>query len=179
MKITVYGVVQGVGFRPTAYRVAKAMGLKGFVLNKGSNAEIHVDRDAERFLTELKKALPALARIDSAEIEEADEKLGEFTIVQSHDGERVSLIPTDAAICKNCRTDFIGENNRRHLYPFTNCTECGARFTVIEDLPFDRARTSMSDFPMCPECLKEYASRRPSRAPDAGRSTSSTTRMEE
>ncbi|HXK37327.1 MAG TPA: acylphosphatase, partial [Candidatus Paceibacterota bacterium] len=69
MKITVYGVVQGVGFRPTVYRVATAMGLKGFVLNNGSNVEIHIDRDAERFLEELTKALPALARIDRAEFE--------------------------------------------------------------------------------------------------------------
>jgi hydrogenase maturation protein HypF len=158
MKITVYGVVQGVGFRPTVYRVAKAMGLKGFVLNNGSNAEIHVDRDAERFLTELRTALPALARIDSVEIEETDEKLGEFKIVRSHEGARVSLIPTDTAICKNCMSEFNGGKNRRHLYQFTNCTECGARFTVIEDLPFDRTRTSMSDFPMCPECMQEYSS---------------------
>jgi len=158
MKITVYGVVQGVGFRPTVYRVAKAMGLKGFVLNNGSNAEIHVDRDARRFLTELKKALPALARIDRAEIEDVDEKLGEFTIAQSHDGKRVSLIPTDTAICRNCTSEFFAAKDRRHLYPFTNCTECGARFTVIENLPFDRARTSMSEFPMCRECLEEYRS---------------------
>jgi len=158
MKITVYGVVQGVGFRPTVYRVAKAMGLKGFVLNNGSNVEIHVDKDAELFLTKLKAALPALARIDHAEIEEADERLGEFAIAHSHDGARVSLIPTDTAICMNCTNDFNERDNRRHLYPFTNCTECGARFTVIEDLPFDRARTSMSEFPMCPDCLKEYGS---------------------
>lgn len=158
MKITVFGIVQGVGFRPTVYRVATAMGLKGFVLNNGSNVEIHVDRDAERFLTELKRALPALARIDRAEIEEVDEKLGEFRIAHSHDGARVSLIPTDTAICKNCTKDIFSEGNHRHLYPFTNCTECGARFTVIEDLPFDRSRTSMSTFPMCPKCIHEYAS---------------------
>ncbi len=158
MKITVYGIVQGVGFRPTVYRVARAMGLKGFVLNNGSNVEIHIDGDAERFLTELKKALPALARIDRAEIEEVDEKLGEFTIAHSHDGQRVSLIPTDTAICRNCVDDLFAEGNRRHFFPFTNCTECGARFTVIEDLPFDRSRTSMSEFPMCPDCLREYAS---------------------
>lgn len=158
MKITVYGIVQGVGFRPTAYRVAKAMGLKGYVLNNGSNVEIHVDRDARKFLDELKKALPALARIDRAEFEDVDEELREFTIHQSHDGKRVSLIPTDTAICSNCVADFNTPSNRRHHFPFTNCTECGARFTVIADLPFDRARTSMSDFPMCPNCQGEYKS---------------------
>jgi hydrogenase maturation protein HypF len=158
MRITVYGIVQGVGFRPTVYRVAKAMGLKGFVLNNGSNVEIHVDRDGEKFLTELKRALPALARIDRAEFEDIDEDLGDFSIAQSHDGKRVSLIPTDTAICGNCVADFGRPSDRRHLFPFTNCTECGARFTVIADLPFDRARTSMADFPMCPTCSKEYSS---------------------
>lgn len=151
MKITVYGIVQGVGFRPTVYRIAKLMGLKGFVLNNGSNVEIHVDRDAEAFLKRLKEELPALARIDRAEFEDVDEELQEFTIARSHDGSRVSLIPTDTAICKNCINDFNRNADRRFYFPFTNCTECGARFTVIADLPFDRARTSMSDFPMCPD----------------------------
>ncbi len=158
MKITVYGIVQGVGFRPTVYRVARRMGLKGFVLNNGSNVEIHIDRDAEEFLSELRKALPALARIDRAELEDVDEELQEFSIAQSHDGVRVSLIPTDTAICRNCAEDFGRPGDKRHHFPFTNCTECGARFTVIADLPFDRARTSMTDFPMCPSCTKEYAS---------------------
>jgi hydrogenase maturation protein HypF len=157
MKITVYGIVQGVGFRPTVYRVAKAMGLKGFVLNNGSNVEIHVDRDAEAFLKRLKKELPALARIDREEFEEVDEELEDFSIARSHDGRRVSLIPTDTAICELCVQDLTDPRNKRNWFPFTNCTECGARFTVIADLPFDRARTSMADFPMCPSCEKEYA----------------------
>jgi hydrogenase maturation protein HypF len=158
MKITVYGIVQGVGFRPTVYRVAKSMGLKGFVLNNGSNVEIHVDHDADAFLKKLKEELPALARIDRAEFEDIDEALQDFSIAQSHDGARISLIPTDTAICENCLHDFIRKADKRFHFPFTNCTECGARFTVIADLPFDRARTSMSDFPMCPSCNKEYAS---------------------
>lgn len=158
MKITVYGIVQGVGFRPTVFRVAKAMGLRGYVLNNGSNVEIHVDRDAERFLEELTRALPALARIDRAEFEDVDEDLEEFKIAQSHDGMRVSLIPTDTAICGSCVSDFKDLGNKRHHFPFTNCTECGARFTVIADLPFDRQRTSMVDFPMCPDCTREYSS---------------------
>lgn len=158
MKITVYGIVQGVGFRPTVFRVAKAMGLRGYVLNNGSNVEIHVDRDAEEFLERLRKALPSLARIDRADIEETHEDLGDFAIAQSTDGKRVSLIPTDTAICPQCVEDFLSAGNKRHLFPFTNCTECGARFTVIADVPFDRARTSMSDFPVCPSCGNEYAS---------------------
>jgi hydrogenase maturation protein HypF len=158
MRITVYGIVQGVGFRPTVYRVAKAMGLKGYVLNNGSNVEIHVDRDAEEFLRRLKQALPSLARIDRADIEQSKEELTDFTIHHSENGKRVSLIPTDTSICRSCAEDFSRPGSKRHMFPFTNCTECGARFTVIADLPFDRARTSMSDFPMCPSCAKEYAS---------------------
>ncbi|MDQ1371482.1 MAG: hydrogenase maturation protein HypF [Candidatus Thermoplasmatota archaeon] len=158
MKITVYGIVQGVGFRPTVFRVAKAMGLKGYVLNNGSNVEIHLDRGAEEFLERLRKALPSLARIDRADIEETREELGDFMIAQSTDGKRVSLIPTDTAICHQCADDFASAGDKRHLFPFTNCTECGARFTVIADVPFDRARTSMSDFPVCPSCHDEYAS---------------------
>jgi len=158
MKITVYGIVQGVGFRPTVYRVAKSMGLKGYVLNNGSNVEIHLDRDGEEFLKRLKESLPALARIDRAEVEETEETFTDFKIMKSTDGVRVSLIPTDTAICHNCMDDFYNTGNRRFMYPFTNCTECGARFTVIEDLPFDRARTSMSEFPMCDQCLEEYSS---------------------
>lgn len=158
MKITVYGIVQGVGFRPTVFRVAKAMGLKGYVLNNGSNVEIHLDGGAEEFLARLREALPALARIDRADIADTDEDLGEFTIAQSTDGKRLSLIPTDTAICPQCVHDIATPGNRRHDFPFTNCTECGARFTVIADVPFDRARTSMSDFPMCPSCHGEYSS---------------------
>ncbi len=158
MKITVYGIVQGVGFRPTVFRVAKAMGLRGYVLNNGSNVEIHIDGDAQEFLGRLREALPSLARIDRADIEETQEELGEFSIAQSTDGKRVSLIPTDTAICSRCREDFESEGNKRYLFPFTNCTECGARFTVIADVPFDRARTSMSDFPVCPSCHHEYSS---------------------
>jgi hydrogenase maturation protein HypF len=158
MKITVYGIVQGVGFRPTVYRVAKAMGLKGYVLNNGSNVEIFVDRDAEDFISKLREQLPALARIDRADVEECEGDYPDFTIVQSREGRKVSLIPTDTALCRSCASDFAEVDDKRHLYPFTNCTECGARFTVITDVPFDRDRTSMSEFMMCESCLAEYGS---------------------
>ncbi|MDH3365203.1 MAG: carbamoyltransferase HypF [Thermoplasmata archaeon] len=156
MKITVYGIVQGVGFRPTVYRVAKAMGLKGYVLNNGSNVEIFVDRDADEFLSKLRDALPALARIDRADVEDCDGDYRDFTIVPSREGRRISLIPTDTALCRSCARDFREVADKRHQYPFTNCTECGARFTIITDVPFDRDRTSMSEFEMCESCLAEY-----------------------
>ena len=158
MKITIFGIVQGVGFRPTVYRVAKRMGLTGYVLNNGSNVEVVVDRDPEKFLKNLRDSLPALARIDLVQVEEAEGEYDDFTIVESKEGRKVSLIPTDTAICENCMSDFEEEGNRRNLFPFTNCTECGARFTIISDLPFDRARTTMTDFPMCPRCEDEYSS---------------------
>jgi hydrogenase maturation protein HypF len=158
MKISIFGIVQGVGFRPTVYRVASQMKLKGYVLNNGSNVEVHVNRDAEEFVRRLKEALPTLARIDRVDIEESDEPLGEFKIIESREGKRISLIPTDTALCASCKQDFNDDRNKRHLFPFTNCTECGARFTVITDVPFDRSRTSMSDFPMCSSCGSEYSS---------------------
>ena len=158
MKISIFGIVQGVGFRPTVYRVAMQMGLNGYVLNNGSNVEVHVDRDPEEFVERLKEALPALARIDRVEIEHTEESYDGFSIVESREGKRVSLIPTDTALCEACTSDFQSARDKRHLFPFTNCTECGARFTVITDVPFDRGRTSMSGFPMCPSCANEYAS---------------------
>lgn len=158
MRITIYGIVQGVGFRPTVYRVAKAMGLRGYVLNNGSNVEVVVDRDPEQFLKRLRESLPALARMDLVQVEESDGAYNDFSIIESREGKRVSLIPTDTAICDSCARDFAERDNRRNLFPFTNCTECGARFTIISDVPFDRARTTMDDFPMCPRCDGEYSS---------------------
>jgi hydrogenase maturation protein HypF len=158
MKISIFGIVQGVGFRPTVYRVATQMGLKGYVLNNGSNVEVHVDRNPEEFMMRLREALPALARIDRVDIEKSDESFDGFSIIESREGRRVSLIPTDTALCDACRKDILNPRDKRHLFPFTNCTECGARFTVITDVPFDRDRTSMSDFPLCPSCAAEYAS---------------------
>ena len=158
MRIVVYGIVQGVGFRPTVHRVAKSMGLKGYVLNNGSNVEILVDRDADEFLRRLRNELPALARIDRTEIEECEGDYQDFTIVQSREGRKVSLIPADTAICGKCAGDFQRDGDKRHWFPFTNCTECGARFTIVTDVPFDRERTSMSGFKMCGSCSEEYES---------------------
>jgi hydrogenase maturation protein HypF len=159
MKIVVHGVVQGVGFRPTVHRIATSMGLSGYVQNNGSNVVIEVDRDGEEFVRRLKSNLPALARIDSIEMEvglEAAELGTGFRIVHSQPGTRGVGIPNDVAICPTCHREMFDPRDRRHLFPFTNCTDCGARFTVIEDLPYDREKTSMRDFPMCEECRREY-----------------------
>ncbi|MGD1059879.1 MAG: carbamoyltransferase HypF [Methanomassiliicoccales archaeon] len=159
MKITVRGIVQGVGFRPTVHRIATAMGLSGYVQNNGSNVAIEVDRDADEFVSALKAQLPPLARIDSISVEEglpSDSLANGFRIIPSGSGQKGVGIPNDVAVCRNCRRDMFDRSNPRFLYPFTNCTDCGARFTVIEDLPYDREMTSMREFPMCDDCRREY-----------------------
>ena len=157
MRIVVHGIVQGVGFRPTVHRIATEMELRGWVQNNGSNVMIVVDRDGEEFVRRLKDGLPPLARLDSVEIIESDDKTGNgFSIVPSSSGQKGVGIPNDAAVCDDCRRDMFDPSNKRYLYPFTNCTNCGARFTVIADLPYDREKTSMRDFPMDPDCRNEY-----------------------
>ncbi|MDD1756225.1 MAG: carbamoyltransferase HypF [Methanomassiliicoccales archaeon] len=159
MRIVVRGIVQGVGFRPTVHRVATAMGLNGYVQNNGSNVVIEVDREADEFVSRLKAQLPPLAKIESLEVEEGlpPGELGKgFRIVPSQKGMRGVGIPNDVALCENCRRELFDGEDRRYLYPFTNCTDCGARFSIIEDLPYDREKTSMRAFPMCQECKEEY-----------------------
>ncbi|MDH4122608.1 MAG: carbamoyltransferase HypF [Thermoplasmata archaeon] len=158
MKIVFYGVVQGVGFRPTVFRVARELGLKGFVLNNGSNVEVHIDRNPDEFIAKLKQRLPPIAKIEKTEIVDIDEKLGPFEIKKSSEGNRTSLIPIDTALCDKCLEDINDSGNRRYSFPFTNCTDCGARFTVLADVPFDRRRTSMKDFHLCESCENEYTS---------------------
>ena len=159
MRIVVRGIVQGVGFRPTVHRVATAMGLNGYVQNNGSNVVIEVDREADEFVRRLKVRLPPLANIESIEVGEglSSSDLGKgFRIVPSQKGARGVGIPNDVAICDNCRRELFDPEDKRYLYPFTNCTDCGARFSIIEDLPYDRDKTSMRDFPMCQACREEY-----------------------
>jgi len=166
-RIVFYGVVQGVGFRPTAYRVAKAMGLNGYVRNNGSNVEVVVDGNAAGYVESFRKALPPLARIEEVRYENVDEEtvrkalghpheISGFSIVHSKSGSRDSPIPADTALCEPCRKELMDAKNRRHRFPFTNCTDCGARFSVIRDVPYDRKNTSMDRFKLCPACQSEY-----------------------
>ncbi len=160
MRITVRGIVQGVGFRPTVHRVATQLGMDGYVQNNGSNVVIEVDGDADLFLSELRRTLPPLARLDSVEMSPGrpnGELAGTgFQIVKSSSGQKGVGIPNDTAVCENCQKEMFDPSDRRHLYPFTNCTDCGARFSIINDLPYDRELTSMNQFPMCPDCHREY-----------------------
>ncbi|MGB9636762.1 MAG: carbamoyltransferase HypF [Thermoplasmata archaeon] len=156
-KLVIYGIVQGVGFRPTVYRVARMLHLNGWVKNNGSNVEIVIDGDTQEFLTKLKEHLPPNARIDHIEVEELEtQQLSGFFILESTQGTKNFPPPPDYGLCPSCFRDFSTPGNRRYHYPFTNCTDCGARFTVIANLPFDRKNTTMNDFPMCEECTREY-----------------------
>lgn len=166
MIIFIYGIVQGVGFRPTVYKVAKELGIVGYVRNNGSNVEIGIKGDPEKFVAKLKEHLPPLARIDNIETKDAPFNLKEgeasrlgsepFIIVPSQEGTRSSAIPADTAICDDCLKELKTPGDYRYNYAFINCTNCGARFSVIKDLPYDRPKTSMEPFEMCEVCEKEY-----------------------
>ncbi len=134
------------------------MDLKGYVKNKGSFVEVCVDRDGESFIERLKEELPVLGRIDRVELIESDchNMYDGFQILSSEEGRRDPSIPPDVATCDNCREEILNPDNRRYMYPFTNCTDCGARYSLIEDFPYDRKHTSMDDFPLCEICSKEY-----------------------
>lgn len=157
MRFTVTGTVQGVGFRPAVYRLATELGLRGTVRNNGANVVIEANTN-EGFIDLLKGRLPALANIESyiAENIPLPNDIEGFSIVESrHEGNGMG-IPSDTAICPKCLEEMRSDG-RRAGYAFTTCTECGARFTLMESMPYDRPRTAMSDYPMCTECSKEYA----------------------
>ncbi|MGQ9602484.1 MAG: carbamoyltransferase HypF [Candidatus Bipolaricaulia bacterium] len=161
-RISVRGIVQGVGFRPFVYRIAVRNGLSGSVKNLGdAGVEIIVEGSPEQigqFLQDLKLRKPPLAEIEGLEIAELsrDGLLSSFKIEHSERGEGGSgTIPPDTAICPSCLEDLRGPS-RYHGYWATSCTDCGPRFTTIRALPYDRERTSFAEFPMCPDCAKEY-----------------------
>jgi hydrogenase maturation protein HypF len=158
MRIIFYGLVQGVGFRPAVYRVAKSLGLKGYIRNNGSNVEVVVHKDHEKLIEQLNAELPPLANITRIELDDSPRKIEyeDFSIVFSEDGERSSVIPTDTAICDDCLSELFDEKDRRYLYPFINCTNCGARFSAIKSVPYDRINTSMDPFKLCDKCQSEY-----------------------
>jgi hydrogenase maturation protein HypF len=158
MKLIFKGVVQGVGFRPTIYRIAKKLDLKGYVINKGSEVEVVIDRDKEEFIKQVKEHLPSIAKITDIAEKKDERTFNDFQILHSEKGERESLIPADVGICKDCINELFKENDRRFHFPFTNCTVCGARYSVVKDVPYDRERTSMDEFLLCNDCQQEYKS---------------------
>jgi len=160
-KITVGGAVQGVGFRPFVYRLARDLHLAGWVANSGQGVFIEVEggpEPLEEFLIRLETDKPSAAIVQSLRVSRLPPAgLGEFEIrPSSKDGEKTAFVLPDIATCLDCLREIFDPANRRHLYPFTNCTHCGPRFSIIEALPYDRGNTSMKKFAMCAECEREY-----------------------
>ncbi len=157
----VTGTVQGVGFRPFVYQLAKAHGLLGYVKNLGNHVEILIEgnrESLESFLQELPEKKPPLAKITEIKTRKVSfSSYSKFIIVPSESGVfENSIIPPDTAICEKCRSEIFDPSSRYYRYPFTVCTNCGPRYTTVRTLPYDRENTTMADFPLCPECEAEY-----------------------
>jgi len=159
--LRVYGIVQGVGFRPYVYRIATSLGLRGFIRNNTLGVEIEIEGDEgkiEIFKRRLYSECPPAASIDRLVEEEIDTKGdASFLILESSSGgEKETLISPDLATCPDCLRELFNPGDRRFCYPFINCTNCGPRYTIIEDVPYDRPNTTMRKFEMCLECRAEY-----------------------
>ena len=158
--IRLYGIVQGVGFRPFVSRAADSLGVKGTVANKGSYVEVFAQGEGdvlERFVNILKNETPERAVVISADVREIeDTDFTAFEIIESEKETGDIFVSPDIATCDKCRQELFDKNNRRYLHPFINCTQCGPRLTILDAMPYDRERTTMKDFPMCPECEYEY-----------------------
>jgi len=161
MRITVTGIVQGVGFRPCVYNLAVSKGLKGFVLNTSKGVIIEVEGPgAQAFHDDLLLHKPPLSAIDNIDTETlpiAGYKGFEIRMSEAADGE-FSLISPDIATCPDCIRELHDPSDRRSLYPFINCTNCGPRYSIVKGVPYDRPLTTMKAFTMCPECRAEYES---------------------
>jgi hydrogenase maturation protein HypF len=160
-EIRVCGTVQGVGFRPTVYRLAKACGLRGEVCNDGQGVLIRVsgsDESLTKFVQRLQQECPPLARINQLTRTpyQGEFIFNDFVISSSVSNAIKTEITPDAATCPQCQEDIFNPLRRWYRYPFTNCTHCGPRLSIIRAIPYDRNNTSMATFPMCSECAKEY-----------------------
>jgi hydrogenase maturation protein HypF len=180
-QIVVRGIVQGVGFRPYIFLLARRRALKGQVSNNAYGVIIELEGEAkaiEQFVGEIELYPPPLSMIESVERQDnlIPVNYEDFRIVESDTkGEKFTPIAADIAVCEDCLKEMFDPQNRRYDYPFINCTNCGPRFTIIEDVPYDRAQTTMREFPMCQTCRSEYenpADRRfhaePIACPDCG-----------
>lgn len=158
--IHVTGIVQGIGFRPFVSKLAHELGIVGTVRNDTSGVEIHiqgVDADCQLFVERLQSELPIHGRIDTLQMEPTElQTLDDFIIILSHGVKGHAFIGADMAPCEACLQEIQDPENRRFHYGFTNCTNCGPRYTIIESTPYDRDTTSMKVFPMCENCQKEY-----------------------
>ncbi|MDR3222161.1 MAG: carbamoyltransferase HypF [Methanobrevibacter sp.] len=160
VKIWIQGIVQGVGFRPNTYRIAKNLNINGYVRNLGNLVEIIAQgENIKEFIESLSNEKPPVCKINSIEYKNIDsaKRFFDFKILESSlNSSGTSVIPPDLGLCENCLTELRDKNNRRYRFPFIACTDCGPRFSVIKSIPYDRNRTTMDDFPLCGECLIEY-----------------------
>lgn len=162
LRLKIKGIVQGVGFRPWVHRMTGDFSLRGYIRNSSSGVELELEgerSDLEGFVKALRHSPPPLALIESVEEEYSRELLGfeGFEIRRSlREEKRATLISPDVAICPDCLRELNEPADRRYRYPFINCTNCGPRFTIIKDVPYDRPLTSMGCFPMCESCEREY-----------------------
>ncbi len=163
LDIQVKGIVQGVGFRPFVYRIAKKYLVNGWVLNAVDGVFIHAEAEGrllDEFVLELSEHAPAAAQVKEIDLKEVplqDRETFEIRFSDEGAAEETTLVSADLATCDDCIRELFNPNDRRYRYPFINCTNCGPRFTIADSLPYDRARTSMRAFPMCKRCAAEYA----------------------
>ena len=160
-RLTINGIVQGVGFRPFIYSLARDIGLVGTVYNTSDGVKVDIQgsqAQLDQFNSRLRPEAPPLSTIIAVEQKEIPvQDQPDFTIVASHDNASVStLISPDVALCGDCKAELFDNKNRRYRYPFINCTNCGPRYTIIENIPYDRPFTSMKHFPLCEACHVEY-----------------------
>ncbi len=157
--ITIDGIVQGVGFRPFVYNYAVQKKYKGSIRNTSTGVAIELESpdDPYDFINYLQNNCPPLARIYSIDIQELSLKgLSDFSIVESADEEGFTHVSPDIAVCSDCLSELLNPADRRYLYPFINCTNCGPRYTIVKKVPYDRPNTTMSEFTMCNVCMTEY-----------------------
>ena len=161
LRVTLRGAVQGVGFRPYVYRLATEMGLSGSVLNSAAGLVVEVEGSPEqlsRFAERLEAEKPAASVVttrESAWIAALGATRFEILSSDNDATKTVNVLP-DLATCNECREELFDSGNRRFHYPFTNCTHCGPRYTIVVDIPYDRPNTTMRDFDLCPRCREEY-----------------------
>lgn len=161
VKISIVGRVQGVGFRPFIFQLAHELGLKGTVQNNMDGVEVFAEGETvqvELFLQSIEHKAPRLSRIDQMVVHsESTKGFKDFSIIPSRrEGTSQLVIPVDAGICEDCLAEMNSPLNIRYQYPFITCTQCGPRYTIIDELPYDRPYTSMANFELCPDCEKEY-----------------------
>ncbi|WP_337374254.1 acylphosphatase [Mitsuokella jalaludinii] len=165
LNIKIYGIVQGVGFRPFMSRLADACRIRGTVCNKGPYVEVFAEgRDAslQQFVAGIPEQAPERAAILKVDVHDVTDDNAapyeDFSIIESAKERGDIFVSPDIATCDKCRAELFDPHDRRYLHPFINCTACGPRLTILEAMPYDRERTSMKEFPMCEACHEEYVS---------------------